>query len=135
VTGVQTCALPISLGIKAFIDGSTPHGETARLIEAWNAGELPQLCIHPAAAGHGLNLQGSNCAHVAWYTTPWDFDLYLQLIGRVYRQGNTAQSVIVHRILARGTVDAVVARALRAKGRTQDALMDALRAYVREKRS
>ena len=78
-------------------------------------------------------MQGSNCAHVAWYTAPWDFDLYTQTIGRVYRQGNKSKTVFVHRILARGTVDTVVARALRTKERTQDALMDALRSYAKGK--
>jgi SNF2 family DNA or RNA helicase len=117
-----------------FIDGSTSQKESQDICAAWNRGEVPVLCVHPAAAGHGLNLQGSNCAHVAWYTTPWDFDLYTQTIGRVFRQGNKAKTVFVHRILARGTVDVVVARALRTKERTQDALMLALRAYAKDRK-
>jgi SNF2 family DNA or RNA helicase len=67
---------------------------------------------------------------VAWYTVPWDFDLYTQTIDRVYRQGTKAKTVFVHRLLARNTVDVAVSRALRSKERTQDALMMALRQYV-----
>lgn len=115
-----------------FIDGSTSQKDSARIIDAWNRGEIAVLCIHPAAAGHGLNLQGSNCSHFTWYTLPWDLDLEMQAVGRIFRQGNKAKTVFVHRILARATVDTVVARALRNKERTQDALMLALRAYAKE---
>ena len=118
-----------TLGVKHFIDGSTSMKESARLCDEWNAGKISVLCVHPQAAGHGLNLQGSSCAHVAWYTVPWDFDLYTQTIDRVYRQGTKAKTVFVHRILARNTVDVVVSRCLRTKERTQDALMLALRDY------
>lgn len=120
-----------SLGVKHFIDGSTSPKEASKLCEEWNAGRISVLCIHPQAAGHGLNLQGSNCAHVCWYTVPWDLDLYIQANDRVFRQGNKAKTVFVHRILARNTVDVVVSRALRAKERTQDALMLALRDYTK----
>jgi SNF2 family DNA or RNA helicase len=119
-----------TLGVKHFIDGSTSMKESNRLCDEWNAGKISVLCVHPQAAGHGLNLQGSSCAHVAWYTVPWDFDLYTQTIDRVYRQGTKARTVFVHRILARATVDVVVSRALRVKERTQDALMMALRDYT-----
>ena len=123
------------LGVKHFIDGSTSTKETLRLCADWNAGKISVLCVHPQAAGHGLNLQGSSCAHVAWYTVPWDYDLYTQTIDRVYRQGNASKTVFVHRLLARGTVDVAVSRALHGKAKTQDALMDALKAYTKERRN
>lgn len=116
------------------IDGETKMADTARYIADWNAGRVPVLLAHPQAAGHGLNLQGCGCAHVCWYTLPWDFELYSQFIDRVRRQGNKARRVVVHRILARGTVDSIVARTLSGKEKNQDALFAALKTYAREKK-
>ena len=113
------------------IHGGTPEKECARLIAAWNAGELPMLAAHPAAVGHGLNLQGGSCANIVWYTPTFHFENYEQFNRRVYRQGNKAERVIVHRILARKTVDEAVARSIHSKDKTQRALFDALKEYAR----
>lgn len=107
------------------INGHTKTAETAALALAWNRGELPVLCGHPAAMGHGLNLQACG-HHVAWYSLTWNFELYDQLIRRVYRQGQKSR-VVVHRILARNTVDDCVAKAISSKRGCQDALLNALR--------
>ena len=88
---------------------------------------------HPASMGHGLNLQESNAHHICWFTQTWDFELYDQFIRRVLRQGNTHKSVTVHHIVARGTVDEAILRALRRKEKNQGALLAALKEYRKEK--
>jgi SNF2 family DNA or RNA helicase len=116
------------------IDGETKPKDTDRIINQWNAGEIPVLLAHPQAAGHGLNLQGCNCGHVCWFSLPWDLDLVEQFADRVWRQGNKAERVIVHRLLARDTVDMVVAKTIGVKGKTQNALIDALKAYGKQRK-
>jgi len=111
------------------ISGSMGDRELIRVVDKWNDGKIPVLCAHPAAAGHGLNLQGSSCSHVCWYSPTWDFELYDQFIRRVWRQGTKASRTIVHRIIAHNTLDEVVIKALRSKQRRQDALMSALKKY------
>lgn len=106
---------------------------TARFkeIEAqWNMGLIPVLLAQPQSVAHGLNLQaGGNT--VVWYTLTWARDLYDQFNARVHRQGQT-KPCIVHRILSTGTVDVAVRAALKAKGRTQTALLEALKEYGRQ---
>lgn len=116
------------------INGETPPKEAAKIIDAWNAGKIPVLCGHPASMGHGLNMQYGLCEHVCWYTSPWDRELDDQLIARVWRQGNKADRVIVHRLLARETTDVAVVRALALKGKVQNALFEALKDYVKERK-
>ena len=92
----------------------------------WNNGEIPMLLTHPASSGHGLNLQrGSNV--IVWFGLNWSLELYLQLIGRLYRQGQTQESVIIHHIITRGTVDERVLRVLNQKDATQRELLEAVR--------
>lgn len=117
------------------IHGGTSPAECSRILQAWNAGELPVLCGHPASMGHGLNMQYGLCEHVAWYTPPWDRELHDQFIARVWRQGNKADHVFVHYLLARETVDVAVVRALVHKGKVQNALLDALKSYVSERKT
>lgn len=109
------------------IGGRTSDKKVSALIAAWNAGELPMLCGHPASMGHGLNLQHGG-SHLCWYTLPWSQELYDQATRRIYRQGVKAPRVVAHRLIARDTVDELVAQALASKTATQDALMKALRA-------
>lgn len=112
-------------GTPALCGGATPR-EVEQTIAAWNRGELPVLAAHPAAAGHGLNLQRGG-SHVCFFTLPWDFEGYDQLLHRLWRQGNAAPRVVVHRLIARSTVDLAVRAALARKGRGQEALFAALR--------
>ena len=99
---------------------------TAKDITDWNTGEIEVLLVHPASAGHGLNLQQGG--HIAiWYSLPnWNLELYQQANARIYRQGQT-QPVTIYRIMAEGTIDEDEARALETKDVTQKALIEALR--------
>lgn len=95
------------------------------LVERWNRGEVPLLLAHPQQAGHGLNLQGGG--HIAvWFGLTWSLEAYLQANARLDRQGQ-AETVIVHHLVAKGTVDERVMEVLAGKRTLQDAMMDALR--------
>lgn len=98
-------------------------------IEKWNAGELQVGLIHPASAGHGLNLQsGGNV--IVWFGITWSLELYQQTIARLWRQGQTSGTVMVIHIVTEGTVDERILKALEAKDQTQSALIDAVKAEV-----
>lgn len=94
----------------------------------WNAGKIDILLAQPTSTAYGLNLQAGG-HHVIWYSLPWRLDLYEQGIARLYRQGQP-HPVIVHRLLVKGGADELVARSLEYKGRSQDALMQALKARI-----
>lgn len=116
-----------ALGDVPAINGGIAAKDARVLIDRWNDGELPILCGHPAAMGHGLNLQAAG-GHICWYTLTWDLELYDQLNRRIWRQGTKAPRVVIHRLLARDTIDEAVATALASKKRGQDALFDGLKA-------
>jgi len=98
-------------------------------IERWNNGELSVALIHPASAGHGLNLQsGGNT--IIWFGLTWSLELYQQTNARLWRQGQTAETVVVHHIIAKGTIDERVMKALSEKDRTQTALIEAVKANL-----
>lgn len=90
-----------------------------QIIDRFNHGLIPLLLGHPASVGHGLNLQEA-CHEICWYSDPWDLELYIQFIDRIYRQGQKSPYVIVHHISARGTRDEKVAQVLSDKNRTQE---------------
>lgn len=99
------------------------------VVKEWNAGRVPILAAHPASAGHGLNLQYGG--HIlVWLTMPWSLENCQQLVKRLHRQGQR-RPVVVHRLLARGTVDSAVLATLRGHDRSQQGLLDSLRAHVR----
>lgn len=98
-------------------------GESPNVQKRWNAGEIPILLAHPASAGHGLNLQYGGCITV-WYGLNWSLELYQQLNKRLHRPGQT-ETVIIHHIVAEGTVDERVMEVLPEKDATQDALVEA----------
>ena len=97
-------------------------------IERWNRGELPVMLIHPASAGHGLNLQSGGCTLI-WYGLTWSLELYQQTNARLWRQGQQS-TVVIHHIIAEGTIDERIMQALRLKDKTQTALMDAVKATL-----
>jgi len=101
--------------------------------DAWNRGEIDVLLAHPASCAYGLNLQ-SGGHHVIWYTLSWSLELYQQANARLHRQGQEADSVIVHRLLVVDGMDMDVADALEGKRDVQDALMDALKARIESAR-
>lgn len=94
----------------------------------WNAGKIPVAVIHPASAGHGLNLQYGGCTLI-WYGLTWSLELYQQTNARLWRQGQT-ESVVIHHILTEGTMDELVMAALHRKDQTQAALIDAVKAVL-----
>lgn len=111
-----------------IINGSTSTAETRKIVDAWNRSEIPILAVQPAAMGHGLNMQTGG-HHFVWYSFTDDFDADYQAIRRIWRQG-VAETVHVHRLIARGTVDAAIVKALGAKGDTQTALLNAIKEII-----
>ena len=102
--------------------------KTSQDIADWNAGKIPVAVIHPASAGHGLNLQYGGCTLI-WFGLTWSLELYQQTNRRLWRQGQK-ESVIIHHILAEGTMDEQVMAALHRKDQTQAALIDAVKAVL-----
>lgn len=98
-------------------------------IRRWNSGEYPVMLIHPAAAGHGLNLQHGGST-IAWFSLPWSLELYTQTVDRLFRQGQKAGTVSVIHIMAKDTIDGRIIRALKDKDDTQTALIDAVKAVL-----
>lgn len=98
-------------------------------IKKWNDGEIPVLLLHPASAGHGLNLQyGGNI--IVWFGLTWSLELYQQACARLYRQGQK-ESVVIHHIIARSTVDEDVMKALQGKEINQNLLLEAVKARIK----
>lgn len=102
---------------------------TSKDIQDWNAGNIPVALIHPASAGHGLNLQaGGNT--LVWFGLTWSLELYQQTNARLWRQGQTAGTVIIHHIVTEDTIDERIMDALERKDKTQSALIDAVKAQL-----
>lgn len=112
-----------------WIGGGVAPGRFRTIERAWNAGSVPVLLAQPQSVAHGLNLQGTG-ASVIWHSLTWDLEVYEQFIRRVWRQGQK-EKVTVHHIVARGTVDEVMIKALAAKDKTQRTLLDALKTHLR----
>ncbi len=102
--------------------------DSADSIKRWNDGDIPIAVIHPASAGHGLNLQaGGSC--LVWFGLTWSLELYQQTNARLWRQGQK-DTVVIHHIIAKGTIDEQVMKALKHKDKTQTALIDAVKANL-----
>lgn len=100
--------------------------DTDESIRRWNAGEIPVALIHPASAGHGLNLQsGGNT--LVWFGLTWSLELYQQTVARLWRQGQKSETVVVQHIITKGTIDERIMKALSEKDSTQSALIDAVK--------
>ena len=99
-------------------------------VQDWNVGKIQVLLLHPASGGHGLNLQaGGNI--IVWFGLTWGLEYYQQTIARLHRQGQT-ERVIVHHIIAKGTMDEEVLKALTDKTATQNDLMEAVKAKIEQ---
>ena len=96
-------------------------------IADWNKGEIPVAVIHPASAGHGLNLQAGGSTLV-WFGLTWSLELYQQTNARLWRQGQNARTVVIQHIVTKGTIDERILKALQAKDKTQAALIEAVKA-------
>lgn len=102
--------------------------DTSKNIDDWNAGKIQVALIHPASAGHGLNLQEGGST-IVWFGLTWSLELYQQLNARLWRQGQK-HTVIIHHLVAKGTHDEDVMRALENKDTRQSALIEAVRARI-----
>ena len=101
--------------------------KTSRDIADWNAGKIPVAVIHPASAGHGLNLQAGGSTLV-WFGLTWSLELYQQTNARLWRQGQESGTVVIQHIITKGTIDERIVKALSKKEMTQTALIDAVKA-------
>lgn len=102
--------------------------KTSRDISKWNEGEIPIAIAHPASAGHGLNLQTGGST-IIWFSLTWSLELYQQTNARLWRQGQK-ETVVVHHLIAKGTIDEQVMSALKKKECGQEALISAVRARI-----
>ena len=93
-----------------------------------NNGDISVAVIHPASAGHGLNLQ-SGGSTLIWFGLTWSLELYQQTNARLWRQGQN-DTVVIHHIITKGTIDEDVMRALKRKEKTQSDLINAVKANL-----
>ena len=98
-------------------------------IRDWNAGKISVGAIHPASAGHGLNLQAGGSTLV-WFGLTWSLELYLQTNARLWRQGQKAETVVIHHLVTEGTIDERILQALKSKDRSQETLINAVKAQI-----
>ena len=103
--------------------------DSADSIKRWQRGELPVALIHPAAAGHGLNLQSGGNS-IVWFGLTWSLELYQQTNARLWRQGQKSKTVVVQHIVTKGTVDERILKTLSKKDSVQSALIDAVKAEL-----
>ena len=108
--------------------------DSAASIRAWNKGELTVGLIHPASAGHGLNLQEGG-SHLIWFSLPWSLELYQQTNARLWRQGQRSTTVVISHILCKDTIDERILTVLEGKTKTQDALINAVKAELKPRQS
>ena len=102
--------------------------DTDESIVKWNSGEIPVALIHPASAGHGLNLQSGGSALV-WFGITWSLELYQQTVARLWRQGQK-HTVVIQHIITKNTIDENIMAALEKKEHTQTALIEAVKANI-----
>ena len=103
--------------------------KTSKDIMDWNHGDIPVAVIHPASAGHGLNLQAGGSTLI-WFGLTWSLELYQQTNARLWRQGQTSGTVVIEHIITKGTIDERILKALSMKEVTQSALIDAVKANL-----
>lgn len=102
--------------------------KTSQDIKDWNNGDIPVAVIHPASAGHGLNIQ-FGASTIIWFGLTWSLELYQQTNARLWRQGQKS-TVVIHHIIAKDTIDEDVMKALRKKEKIQSALIDSVKARI-----
>ena len=105
--------------------------KTDASIEDWNKGNIEVGLIHPASAGHGLNLQEGGSTLI-WFGLTWSLELYEQTNARLYRQGQKDRCVVIEHIVTKGTIDEQIIKALEEKDKTQSRLIDAVKANLRK---
>jgi SNF2 family DNA or RNA helicase len=117
--------------VKRLNDIGTSYSkiDTPESIEEWNKGKIQVGLIHPASAGHGINLQQGGST-IVFFSLTWSLELYEQVIGRIYRQGQISNTVVVQHIITDGTIDEDILRALKDKDETQSSLIKAVKARI-----
>lgn len=103
-------------------------------IRNWNDKKLQVGLIHPASAGHGLNLQ-SGGSTLVWFGLTWSLELYQQTVARLWRQGQTDNTVVIIHIITKGTIDERIIKAIEQKDQTQSTLIDAVKAEIYQSKS
>lgn len=103
--------------------------KTEQDIIDWNLGLITVALIHPASAGHGLNLQKGGSTLI-YFGLTWSLELYEQCNARLWRQGQK-DTVVIHHIIAKDTIDEAVMSALKSKEKTQSALINAVKAELK----
>nr|WP_288977381.1 DEAD/DEAH box helicase [uncultured Blautia sp.] len=103
--------------------------KTSKDIIDWNNGNIPVAVIHPASAGHGLNLQAGGSTLI-WFGLTWSLELYQQTNARLWRQGQSSGTVVIEHIITKGTIDERILKALSLKEVSQNALIDAVKANL-----
>lgn len=109
-----------------YIGGGQNTAKSKRNIEAWNAGDIRTMALHPAAAGHGLNLQKSNAHRIAFLTMPWSGGMWNQVIGRLARRGNRSKYVDIYTALFKNTIDETVFNTVTYRSNEMREFLDAL---------
>jgi len=104
--------------------------KTSNDITDWNNGKIPIAVIHPASAGHGLNLQAGGFTLI-WFGLTWSLELYQQTNARLWRQGQKSATVVIHHIVTEGTIDELILKALNKKEKSQNSLIDAVRVVLK----
>ena len=104
--------------------------KTSKDITDWNDGKIPVSVIHPASAGHGLNLQAGGSTLI-WFGLTWSLELYQQTNARLWRQGQKSATVVIHHIVTEDTIDELILKALHKKEKSQNALIDAVRVTLK----
>ena len=104
--------------------------KTSKDIIDWNDGKIPVAVIHPASAGHGLNLQAGGSTLI-WFGLTWSLELYQQTNARLWRQGQKSATVVIHHIVTEDTIDELILKALHKKEKSQNALIDAVRVTLK----
>lgn len=95
----------------------------------WNKGKISVGLLHPASSGHGLNLQKGG-HHLVWFGLTWSLELYQQTNARLWRQGQQAETVVIQHIVAEGTIDEEILKALENKDAQQSRLIESVKAQV-----
>jgi SNF2 family DNA or RNA helicase len=109
-----------------YLGKGTTDAQAVQIEKDWNENKIPILPVHPASTGHGLNLQKGSASHICWFNPTWDFELYDQLIRRLYRQGSKADTIFNHILAVENSIDFLVINAVKEKDTTQARLVQGL---------
>lgn len=112
------------------VEGGMTMKTVDKLVDAWNAGDLPGLLVHPASMSHGLNMQERSASHIIWHSMTTNYEWYDQLTRRLRRSGNVSKHVTNHLLVAKDTVDEAKLASLRLKRGNQDRFFVAMQEYT-----